>query len=144
NFFQTSLYGFFRGGIERGCGFVDDHEDWFAHSCCADHQALLFAAGEFDAVAPYAGVESIDEAVAKVDLELAHDLPELFVGDSRRLIGEAIEQVVTDGAIENLRLLRHVGNHVQPRCKPDIAQIVPVDQDRAGSRVHVAHNQAHD
>ena len=42
---QPFLHSFFRGGIERRCGFVDDHEYGFTHGGCADHQPLLLSAG---------------------------------------------------------------------------------------------------
>src|SRR2546430_1657987 len=42
--FEALLHGLFRGGIQRGGGFVDDHEYRLAHRRRADHQPLLLAA----------------------------------------------------------------------------------------------------
>src|SRR5947209_14433019 len=90
HFLDALLHGFFSSCIERGSGLIDDHEDRIAHRRSADHEALLFAAGEFNAVPADASIEAIGKAVAKVDLQLAHDAPELFVGDASALVSEAV------------------------------------------------------
>ena len=42
--FHALLHGLFRGGIERGGGFVHDHEYGLTHGGRSDHQPLLLAA----------------------------------------------------------------------------------------------------
>src|SRR3954462_15505752 len=101
HFLKALLHGFFSGCIERGGGLIDDHEDRIAHRGSADHEALLFASGEFNAVPADASIDSIGKPVAEVDLQLAHDAPQLFVRDASRLVSEAVEQVVTNGAIKD-------------------------------------------
>ena len=59
-------------------------------------------------------IESVGQTIAEIDLQLAHHCPQLLVRYLDRFVSEAIEQVVTDGAIEDLGLLRHIGNHVEP------------------------------
>ena len=60
------------------------------------------------------GIESGGEAIAEVDLQLAHHRPKFLVVHLDGFIAEAIEQVVTNRAIEDLCLLRNICDQVEP------------------------------
>src|SRR5262249_51856520 len=64
-------------------------------------------------------------------------------GDMNRFVRETVEQVVADDSIKYLRLLWHVNDEIEPRKQPHVAQVVTINENCAGNRIHITHQQAH-
>ena len=56
---QRLLNGQFGGGIERGCGFIQNQDGWVLEEDPGDGHALLLPAGQLDATLADYGVEAI-------------------------------------------------------------------------------------
>src|SRR6187402_1328773 len=112
---ETILHQSLRRRIQRTCSLVDDHESRLLQGRRADHEPLILASGELDAVEPYPRVESIDEPITEIDLKHPHDGPDVVVGNRfLSFLAQSISQVVANRSVEYLELLRHVTDLCQP------------------------------
>ena len=91
-----------------------------------DGDALLLAAGEFEAAFAHFGVVAFrrlpDEAV---DLRLPRGLLDLGVAR----VPAAVADIVADGVVEQHGVLRHHSDRRAERALRDIADVLAVDQD---------------
>ena len=128
-------------GIDRGQRFVQHQDRGIAQQGAGDGDALPLAAGQARAALADHGLVAVgqrgDEAVG--------------VGGARggdqlgfRGVRAAETQVVLDGAVEQVGVLRDDRNHLAQRVGIERAQVAPADADRAPLRVVQPQQQAHD
>ena len=124
--------------VERGRGLVEKEDRRRLEDGAGDGDTLLFAAGELEAALADFGFVAFrrqpDEAV-----DLRHPRRLLHLGVGR--VPAAVADVVTDGVVEQHRVLRDHADGGAQRCLRDVADIFAVDQDPPAGHVVEAEQQ---
>ena len=128
-------------GVQRRGRLVEDQDRRRLEDGAGDRHALLFAARQFQpALADHGAV-----AVGQLGDERA-DLRQ--IGGARHLfglgVGAAVADVVGDGVVEQHRVLRHHADRGAQAFLRHVADVLPVDQDRAALDVVEAEQQPRD
>ena len=137
---QRLLHRVLGFGIERRGRFVEQDDRRVLEKRAGDGDALALAAGKLHAVLAARAVvalgEAHDEVVGVGRLGRGLDLV-------ARGAGPAEGDVVGDRALEQERLLADVGEVAAQRSAPDLADVLAVDQHRAGLGLVEAQDQVH-
>lgn len=118
----------FGAGIERARRLVQQQDRRVAQNGAGQRQALLLAAREPEASLADQGVIALGQGRDMV-MDLRHLRGRDHIGPGR--LGADKAQVLGHRGIEQIGLLRHDPQHLRQRRKAEIAQIHPVEADRA-------------
>ena len=104
---ERVLYQVLAFGVERARGLVQHQDGAVCQHGTRDGDALALAAGKLDAAFARDGVEALRQLLDELQgVCLARRLADLLHGG----VGPAVGDVLGDGAMEQQRLLRHVGD----------------------------------
>ena len=135
---ERVLYQVLAFGVERARGLVQHQDGAVCQHGARDGDALALAAGKLDAAFARDGVEALRQLLDELQgVCLARRLADLLHGG----VGPAVGDVLGDGAMEQQRLLRHVGDTAAQALLGDLGHVLPVDQDPAFLDVTQAQQQ---
>ena len=127
--------------VERRGRFVEQQDRRAFENGAGDGDALLLAAGQFQAALADLGFIALRRTTDEtVDLRLTRGF--LDFGVAR--VPAAVADVVADGVVEQHRVLRHHADRGAQRVLRDIADILAVDQDAAAGDIVEAEQQPRD
>ena len=119
-------------GVERRGRLVEDQDARILQEHPGDREPLLLASGHPVATLADDGVVAVGEVDDPlVDERRTRGRLELSVGGVRA----GVEEVLADGRVEQVRLLRDHADHLGERSERDLADVTPVDRHRASGHV---------
>src|SRR5260221_7837024 len=122
-----------RHGIQTRCRFIHNQQPRASDYRRTNHQTLGLAARQFDTVLPNNRIETMRQPFLEVDLQKLHQLPQLGIGNLNTLLrAQPVSQVISNGTVKYLRLLRNVADAPPPGSLTNGSQIDAVDQNATG------------
>ena len=117
--------------VERGERVVEDVEVSVTYEGARNGEALALATGEVRAALGHGGVEAAGKLADEARLRDVERVPELLV----RRVGAAMAEVLGDGAAEEPRLLRDIGDAIPELRLGDIADVDALEEELAAGDV---------
>ena len=112
--------------VKRARGLVEHQHRAVGQECAGDGDALTLPTGKLHAPLAGDGVETLRQAFD--ELERVR-LPRRFADLLHRSVGAAIGDVFRDRAMEQQRLLRHIGDRSPQALLRAGGDVLPVDED---------------
>jgi hypothetical protein len=136
--FERGLHEAFAGGVQGAGRLVEDEDARVGEQHPRDSEPLLLPAGQAVAALADGGVPAgVQPADALADVRGLGRRGQLVVGG----VGPAVAQVVPDGRVEQVGLLRHDADRAAERGQRQVADVVAVELHAAGVDVVQARHE---
>ena len=124
---QRRLNGTLRLGIQRRGGFIKDQDRAVTQQRAGNSNTLALAAGQHHAILADDGIQTIIHLVDEIHgVGHARGLFNLLAAV---LFGTGIGDIVGDGIVEQMHVLRNQRHLVAQRAQLVLAQVVAIQQD---------------